>query len=1158
MDSMQPTPDQEKISFLDVPIFSRIALNWQTWLFIAILIAAIVSRFYILGARVMSHDETSHVYFSWLFEQGRGYKHDPVTHGPLQFHLMALSYFLFGDSDFSARLPHALFSIAGIAFMWNYRCYLGRFGWSVAALLLLISPYMLYYGRYARNESLVALFGIMMFWAMLRYFESGAPRYLYWFTAATVLHFITKETSYIYTAQALVFLALYFISRLLQTPWPHREYRNRFLMAIIIAILLLVGATGVFLIGGGAPLSSVTETVLPAVPGEAPPPSAPVPIASLFLAAGGVLVLLVAVYFLIRGYTLPQLRAERSLDLLILLGTLVLPFLAAIPVKMVGWNPLDYTYQGMLRTGAFLIPIALIAIGIGLWWNPRLWLGNAALYYSIYTVFYTTVFTNGAGFFTGMVGSLGYWLVQQSVNRGSQPWYYYAFVQIPIYEYLPALGTLLALGLAFFARPAAPIPSESTNAEGSPEVNPQRFTVTLLGFWMITSLLAYSYAGEKMPWLTVHIALPMILLSGWSFSYLIESIDWVALRARRGIIAVALLIVFLLSLTGTLGSLLGSQPPFQGKQLEQLQATSTFLFSILVAIASGIGLVYLTKPWPRIQVTRLLALTIFAILGLLTARTALAASFINYDYAIEYLVYAHSAPGSKLILAQVEDISKRTTDGLDIVVAYDDVTTYPFWWYLRNYRNARFFGANPTRDLREAPIIIVGDSNFTKIEPVVTQAFYPFDYIRMWWPSQDYWSLKWGSIDAERRRDWAASQPEGTPPTSPPPMTLAEYLQRVWTHIQPFFTNPAVREAVWEIWFNRDFTKWGALKQIDTSLPNWQPSASMRMYLRKDLAAQIWNYGVGPSPQEVVVDPYEGKEVTLNADNILGLAGAEAVQFKRPRDLAFAPDGTLYVADTDNHRIQHLDRTGRALHVWGSFADIAQGTAPTSTFYEPWGIAVGPDGSVYVADTWNHRIQKFTATGEFIKMWGYFGQAERPDAFWGPRDVVVDSAGRVLVTDTGNKRIVIFDADGNYINQFGSSGFAPGQFNEPVGLALDADGNLYVADTWNQRIQSFAPDGSGSYLPLTSWDVSAWFGQSLDNKPYLAVDEGGHVFATDPEGYRILEFTSTGEIVRFWGDYSLGPDGFGLAGSITVDPQGGVWVSDAGNSRIMHFNLPEE
>jgi streptogramin lyase len=191
-------------------------------------------------------------------------------------------------------------------------------------------------------------------------------------------------------------------------------------------------------------------------------------------------------------------------------------------------------------------------------------------------------------------------------------------------------------------------------------------------------------------------------------------------------------------------------------------------------------------------------------------------------------------------------------------------------------------------------------------------------------------------------------------------------------------------------------------------------------------------------------------------------------------------------------------------------------------------------------------------------MWGYFGQAEKPDAFWGPRDVAIDPQGRVLVSDTGNKRIVSFDADGNFVSEFGAQGFEPGEFYEPVGLAVDNQGGLYVADTWNQRIQSFQPNEDGTYQPFMMWDVNAWFGQSLDNKPYLAVDDQGHVFATDPEGYRVLEFLENGTIIRFWGDYSLGNDGFGLVGSVAVDPQGGVWVSDAGNHRLMHFNLPEE
>jgi DNA-binding beta-propeller fold protein YncE len=567
--------------------------------------------------------------------------------------------------------------------------------------------------------------------------------------------------------------------------------------------------------------------------------------------------------------------------------------------------------------------------------------------------------------------------------------------------------------------------------------------------------------------------------------------------------------------------LLGTNPPLQGKTIEQLQATSTFLLALLTTLVSGVGLFYLARAWPFSQLARLLSLTFFGILALLTARTAYTASFINYDYANEYLVYAHSAPGPKLVLEQVEDISRRTTDGLAIAVAYDDKTTYPYWWYFRNYPNARFYGANPTRDLRELPIIIAGSANYDKIEPIVGQAFYPFDFVRLWWPNQDYFNLTW---------------------------------ERIWNALR----NPAMRSALFQVWLNRDHTEYSQVVDRDMSFPNWEPSERMRMYVRKDIAAKIWNYGVGPSPEEVVADPYEGKETKLTADIMFGLPGAEPGQFNRPRDLAVAPDGTLYVADTDNHRIQHLSRDGEVLHTWGSFADISKGPAPAGTFYEPWGIAVGPDGSVYVADTWNHRIQKFSPSGEFIKMWGYFGQAEAPEAFWGPRDVIVDASGRLLVTDTGNKRIAIFDTNGNFLNQFGSEGFDPGQFYEPVGMALDDQGRLYVADTWNQRIQVFEPDEAVGYSPVNSWDVYAWFGQSLDNKPYLSFGGPGHLFATDPEGYRVLEFSQDGEIVRFWGDYSTGPDGFGMAGSVAADPAGGVWVSDTGNNRILHFNLPEE
>jgi DNA-binding beta-propeller fold protein YncE len=195
-------------------------------------------------------------------------------------------------------------------------------------------------------------------------------------------------------------------------------------------------------------------------------------------------------------------------------------------------------------------------------------------------------------------------------------------------------------------------------------------------------------------------------------------------------------------------------------------------------------------------------------------------------------------------------------------------------------------------------------------------------------------------------------------------------------------------------------------------------------------------------------------------------------------------------------------------------------------------------------------------------MWGQYGQPvpELPESssyFWGPRGIAVDSQGRVFVADTGNKRIVVFDSDGKYLTEFGTPGLDPGQFDEPVGVAVANDGTVYVTDTWNQRIQSFIPsEDGGVYFPLQQWDVNAWFGQSLDNKPFIAVDAENNVFITDPEGYRVIEFTGSGQFVRTWGDFGVGPAELGLPSGIAVAPDGNIWVTDAGNNRILRYSLP--
>ncbi|MGH2607088.1 MAG: NHL repeat-containing protein, partial [Anaerolineales bacterium] len=548
-----------------------------------------------------------------------------------------------------------------------------------------------------------------------------------------------------------------------------------------------------------------------------------------------------------------------------------------------------------------------------------------------------------------------------------------------------------------------------------------------------------------------------------------------------------------------------------------------FLTIVGASVAAVAVIWILLRRAPELRFDQMATVIVFALLFLLTARTAFRAAYVNADNATEFLVYAHSATGVKTVLEQVEELSRRTTDGMAIDLGYDDDVSWPFTWYLRNFTKVHYFGQSPGRDVLDYPVIIVGDNNWAKVEPILGDRYFSFEYIRMWWPMQDYWDL-------------------------------------TWERIRSALVSPEYRRALWNIWFDRDFTAYGALKGVDFSLENWSPSDRMRLYVRKDVEALIWEYGVAPTLLEVpaVADPYEEGTVALASDRILGGAGAGPGQFQNPRDLAFAPDGTLYVADTFNHRIQHLAADGSVLHTWGRFANIELSMAPGGTFNEPWGIAVAADGRVYVADTWNHRVQWFTPEGRFLGMVGTFGQAETVEAMWGPRDVAIDAQGRFFVADTGNKRIVVFDRDGSAVGAFGGRGVLPGLLDEPVGLALDPDGRLLVADTWNQRIQAFDGSVDAGFPVLSEWSLEAWYGQSLENKPYLAISPEGTVCASDPEGYRILCFTLDGTFVTAFGSYGQAGDQFGLPSGLAFAPDGALWVVDSGNSRVMRFVLEVE
>ena len=175
-----------------------IHLNREKIIWLGLVLAALISRLAQLGERGMSHDESLHAYYSYLLADQKLYAHDPMMHGPLLFHLNALIYWLTGHaSDFNTRFLPALAGTCTVASMWWYRRFLGRIGALAAAAFLLVSPSLLFYSRYIRNDIYVILFAIGWIYCLFRYIESGRSRWMLSMSIAMVLGFTSKENHFI-------------------------------------------------------------------------------------------------------------------------------------------------------------------------------------------------------------------------------------------------------------------------------------------------------------------------------------------------------------------------------------------------------------------------------------------------------------------------------------------------------------------------------------------------------------------------------------------------------------------------------------------------------------------------------------------------------------------------------------------------------------------------------------------------------------------------------------------------------------------------------------------------------------------------------------------------------------------------------------------------
>jgi DNA-binding beta-propeller fold protein YncE len=271
-----------------------------------------------------------------------------------------------------------------------------------------------------------------------------------------------------------------------------------------------------------------------------------------------------------------------------------------------------------------------------------------------------------------------------------------------------------------------------------------------------------------------------------------------------------------------------------------------------------------------------------------------------------------------------------------------------------------------------------------------------------------------------------------------------------------------------------------------------------------------------------------------------GSQGSGEGQFFDPEAVAVDENRNVFVADSGNHRIEKFTNSGIFLLQWGSMGS-AEGQ-----FHTPDGVAVDADGNVFVADLNNNRIEKFDNDGIFLTSWGDAGNGD--GQFSGPVGVAIDADGNVLVADRFNNRVQKFTNTGAFLTKWGTVGHGDGQFANPVGVAVDRSLNVYVADFFNDRIQKFTSTGAflGKWGSTGSGD-----GQFIGPRA-VAVGEAGTVFAVDDAHDRIEVFTATGVFLAAWGSLGNADGQFSSATAVAVDPNGSVLVTDE-NQRVQRF-----
>ncbi len=205
---------------------------------------------------------------------------------------------------------------------------------------------------------------------------------------------------------------------------------------------------------------------------------------------------------------------------------------------------------------------------------------------------------------------------------------------------------------------------------------------------------------------------------------------------------------------------------------------------------------------------------------------------------------------------------------------------------------------------------------------------------------------------------------------------------------------------------------------------------------------------------------------------------------------------------------------------------------------DPFGVAVAPDQSIWVADRATSQVEHFSQSGQFLGAIGA-GVLRHPDG------VAVDAAGNVWVADTGHDQIVEFSPAGHVLQSFGSNGSGNGQLDHPQDLAFDSAGDVWVADQDNNRLEEFS--AAGSYLSQIS----------VATPDGVAIDSAGNLWVSSPsyaDGNAVYEFQADGNNLQYYGITQASYGAFSNTAGIAIGPAGKIYVVNADYSLVTVLN----